>query len=260
MTTAQVAPVLTIRGLSKTFVSTRALRDVDFDLRAGEIHALIGQNGCGKSTLIKILAGFHQPDPGVEIRLAGQELDLARTADSHDAGFRFVHQDLGLVGSLNTVENLMLGREVTTARGGRIRWDAERRDAERRMADLGYGFDVLRPVVELGAAERTGVAIARALWDWEAARVLVVDEPTASLPREEVATLFAALERVRRAGLGVIYVSHRLDEIFAIGDRVTVLKDGTLVGTWNVADITQDDLVSSMIGGEELRKRGEGEV
>lgn len=260
MTTALVAPVLTIRGLSKTFVSTRALRDVDFDLRAGEIHALIGQNGCGKSTLIKILAGFHQPDPGVEIRLAGQELDLARTADSHDAGFRFVHQDLGLVGSLSTVENLMLGREVTTARGGRIRWDAERRDAERRMADLGYRFDVLRPVVELGAAERTGVAIARALWDWEAARVLVVDEPTASLPREEVATLFAALERVRRAGLGVIYVSHRLDEIFAIGDRVTVLKDGTLVGTWNVADITQDDLVSSMIGGEELRKRGEGEV
>jgi ribose transport system ATP-binding protein len=246
-------PVLTVRGLSKTFVSTRALSDVDFDLRAGEIHALIGQNGCGKSTLIKVLAGFHQPDPGAEIRLAGEEVDLSRTADSHDAGFRFVHQDLGLVGTLSTVENLMLGRELTTARGGRIRWDAERRDAERRMDDLGYQFDVLRPVAELGAAERTGVAIARALWDWKTARVLVVDEPTASLPREEVAILFAALERVRRAGLGVIYVSHRLDEIFAIGDRVTVLKDGVRVGTWNVADIDQDDLVRSMIGGEQLR-------
>ena len=109
------------------------------------------------------------------------------------------------------------------------------------------------PLPTLGAAERTGVAIARALWDWESARVLVVDEPTASLPREEVAILFAALERVRAAGLGVIYVSHRLDEIFAIGDRVTVLRDGMRVGTWDVADIDQDDLVRSMIGGEELR-------
>jgi ribose transport system ATP-binding protein len=253
-------PVLTVRGLSKTFGSAMALNGVDFDLRAGEIHALIGQNGCGKSTLIKVLAGFHQPDPGVEIKLAGAEVDLARTADSRNAGFRFVHQDLGLVNTLNTVENLMLGRGLSTAWGGRIRWDAERRDVVRRMDDLGYQFDVLRPVGELGAAERTGVAIARALWDWESARVLVVDEPTASLPREEVAILFAALERVRAAGLGVIYVSHRLDEIFAIGDRVTVLRDGRRVGTWNVGDIDQDDLVGFMIGGEQLRPPHDGAV
>lgn len=246
-------PVLSVRGLSKTFVSTRALNNVDFDLRAGEIHALVGQNGCGKSTLIKVLAGFHQPDPGVEITLGGAEIDLSSTADAHRAGLRFVHQDLGLVGTLSTVENLMLGRRLSTARGGRIRWDAERRDAERRMKDLGYSFDVERPVAALGAAERTGVAIARALWDWEAARVLVVDEPTASLPREEVAVLFAALQRVRAAGLGVIYVSHRLDEIFAIGDRVTVLRDGVRVGTWDVAAIDQDGLVRSMIGDEKLR-------
>jgi ribose transport system ATP-binding protein len=246
-------PVLAVRGLSKTFVSTRALNNVDFDLRAGEIHALVGQNGCGKSTLIKVLAGFHQPDPGAEITLGGAEVDLSTTADAHRAGLRFVHQDLGLVGTLSTVENLMLGRRLSTARGGRIRWDAERRDAERRMRDLGYTFDVERPVAALGAAERTGVAIARALWDWEAARVLVVDEPTASLPREEVAVLFAALQRVREAGLGVIYVSHRLDEIFAIGDRVTVLRDGVRVGTWDVDAIDQDGLVRSMIGDEELR-------
>ncbi len=251
-------PVLTVRGLSKTFGATKALNQVDLDLRAGEIHALIGQNGCGKSTLIKVLAGFHQPDPGVQIKVAGAEVDLARVADSRNAGFRFVHQDLGLVNTLNTVENLMLGRDLATAWGGRIRWDAERRDVERRMADLGYEFDVLRPIAELGAAERTGVAIARALWDWQSAKVLVVDEPTASLPREEVTVLFAALERVRRAGLGVIYVSHRLDEIFAIGDRVTVLRDGNRVGTWNVADIDQDDLVGSMIGGEQLRPPHDG--
>jgi ribose transport system ATP-binding protein len=249
----EAAPVLTVRGLSKTFVSTRALSNVEFDLRAGEIHALVGQNGCGKSTLIKVLAGFHQPDPGVEITLGGEEIELSSTADAHRAGFRFVHQDLGLVGTLSTVENLMLGRRLSTARGGRIRWDAERRDAERRMASLGYDFDVERPVAALGAAERTGVAIARALWDWEAARVLVVDEPTASLPREEVAVLFAALRRVREAGLGVIYVSHRLDEIFAIGDRVTVLRDGSRVGTWDVGAMDQDALVRAMIGDEELR-------
>jgi len=246
-------PVLTVRGLSKTFVATRALSNVDFDLREGEIHALVGQNGCGKSTLIKVLAGFHQPDPGVEIKLDGEEVDLSRTADAHRAGLRFVHQDLGLVGTLSTVENLMLGRRLSTAAGGRIRWAAERDDAERRMRDLGYSFDVERPVAALGAAERTGVAIARALWDWEAARVLVVDEPTASLPREEVAVLFAALQRVREAGLGVIYVSHRLDEIFAIGDRVTVLRDGVRVGTWDVDAIDQAGLVRSMIGDEKLR-------
>ena len=241
-------PVLTVRALSKTFVSTRALNQVDFDLRPGEIHALVGQNGCGKSTLIKVLAGFHQPDPGATITLGGEEIDLSTTADAHRAGLRFVHQDLGLVGTLSTVENLMLGRRPSTGRGGRIRW--ARRAPRRGAPDEGPGLHLRRGATGggSGAAERTGVAIARALWDWEAARVLVVDEPTASLPREEVAVLFAALRRVREAGLGVIYVSHRLDEIFAIGDRVTVLRDGVRVGTWDVDAIDQDGLVRSMIG------------
>jgi ribose transport system ATP-binding protein len=253
MPDARTPPALTIRGLSKTFVATLALDAVDFDLRVGEIHALVGQNGSGKSTLIKVLAGYHAPDPGAEIRLAGKTADLRDPGASREAGFRFVHQDLGLVETLDAVENLMLGRAVSTGRGRRIRWDAERRDVERRMRLLGYGFDVRRPVGELGAAERTGIAIARALWDWEDAKVLVVDEPTASLPREEVKILFEALRRVRQAGLGVIYVSHRLDEIFDIGDRVTVLRDGNRVGTWQVADIDQDRLVSLMIGTEQLR-------
>jgi ribose transport system ATP-binding protein len=121
------------------------------------------------------------------------------------------------------------------------------------MRALGYDFDVRRPVAELGAAERTGIAIARALWDWEQARVLIVDEPTASLPREEVKVLFDALDRVRKQGLGVIYVSHRLDEIFKIGDRVTVLRDGKRVGTWDVDELDPDRLVSLMVGSVELR-------
>jgi ribose transport system ATP-binding protein len=247
------SPLLTIRGLSKTFPGTRALDRVDFDLRPGEIHALIGQNGCGKSTLIKVLAGYHQPDPGTEIEVAGEPVALRDTLASRQAGLRFVHQDLGLVETLSAVENLMLGRELDTAFGGRIRWRAERRDAQRRLAELGYDFDVRQPVSELGAAQRTGIAIVRALWDWERARVLVVDEPTASLPREEVNTLFEALRRLRANGLGVVYVSHRLDEIFAIGDRVTILRDGRRVGTWDVGAVDQDRLVSLMVDGTQLR-------
>ena len=247
--------VLTIRGLSKTFPGTKALDRVDFDVRRGEVHALIGQNGCGKSTLIKVLAGYHQPDPGTGIELAGKQVELRDTSASHNAGLRFVHQDLGLVETLSAVENLTLGREVATAFGGRIRWGAERRDAEQRLRALGYEFDVRRPVAELSAAERTGIAIVRALWDWEEARVLVVDEPTASLPREEVKMLFEALRRVRAKGLGVIYVSHRLDEIFAIGDRVTILRDGRGVGTWDVGDVDQDRLVSLMVGASSCARR-----
>ena len=140
-TAAQPAPIMTIRGLSKTFPGTKALDRVDLDLRAGEVHALVGQNGCGKSTLIKVLAGYHQPDPGSEIRLSGEPVDLHDTGASRGAGFRFVHQDLGLVETLSAVENLTLGRGLNTSFGGRIRWQAERRAAEESIHALGYDFD-----------------------------------------------------------------------------------------------------------------------
>jgi ribose transport system ATP-binding protein len=248
-----VSAVLSVRGLSKTFTGTKVLDDVDFDVRAGEVHALVGQNGSGKSTLIKVLSGFHEPDPGAEMEIAGTPIAPNDAAASQAAGLRFVHQDLGLVGTLDTVENLALGRGYDTAFAGRIRWRAERREAVRRMRALGYDFDVRRPVAELAAAERTGIAIARALHEWEQARVLVLDEPTAALPRHEVAVLFEAVRRVREKGLGVIYVSHRLDEVFDIGDRVTVLRDGRRVTTTSVQELDEERLVSLMVGGEKLK-------
>jgi ribose transport system ATP-binding protein len=246
-------PVLEVRALSKTFAGTRALDKVDFDVRPGEVHALVGQNGSGKSTLIKVLSGFHAPDPGGAVELDGEPLQLHATAASRAAGLRFVHQDLGLVGTLDTVENLALGRGYECAFGGRIRWRQARREATARMRALGYDFDVRRPVAELGAAERTGIAIARALHQWQEARVLVLDEPTAALPRHEVAVLFEAVRRVRAQGLGVVYVSHRLDEVFDIGDRVTVLRDGRRVASTEVRELDEERLVSLMVGDVKLK-------
>ena len=256
--------LLRITGLTKRFDATLALGGVNLDVRPGEVHALVGQNGSGKSTLIKILAGYHRPDPGSAITLGGVPLAFGSAAASLAAGLRFVHQDLGLVHSLSTPENLALGVGFETGRGGRIRWSAERRSARRRMQELGYDIDPQRPVGELAAAERTGIAIARALRDPEQSRILVVDEPTAMLPRHEVAMLFDAIRRVRERGVGVIYVSHRLDEVFAIASRVTVLRDGQRVGTFAVDELDARRLVELTTGGASLTGRkdaptGEGE-
>jgi ribose transport system ATP-binding protein len=245
-------PVLRLRDVRKTFFGTAALRGADLDLNRGEVQALVGQNGSGKSTLIKILAGYHEPDDGTVIEVDGTEVDIENGEISRELGFRFVHQDLGLVADLSTVENLALGRGFDTGFGGRIRWSKERRSAEASMRDLGFDFDVTRPTRELGAAERTGVAIARALWDWEEAKILVVDEPTAALPRNEVGMLFEAIRRVRERGLGVIYVSHRLDEVFALADSVTVLRDGLVAGHRRIDELDVDGLVALMVGDVDL--------
>jgi ribose transport system ATP-binding protein len=248
--------LLSIQGLSKRFDATLALDRVDLELGPGEVHALVGHNGSGKSTLIKLLAGFHEPEPGSAVTVDGTPLAFGSAAASRSAGLRFVHQELGLVHSLNTVENLALGVGFETGRGGRIRWAAARREAHRRLSELGYDLDPRRPVGELAAAERTGIAIARSLHQAEQARVLVVDEPTAMLPRHEVAVLFDAIRRVSARGVGVIYVSHRLDEVFEIATRVTVLRDGHRVGTFAVDELDEPGLVDLMTGGASLAARG----
>jgi ribose transport system ATP-binding protein len=243
---------LTVTDLSKTFAGELALDHASLEVRPAEVHALLGQNGSGKSTLVKILAGYHEPDPGAHATVNGSPFELGSPQAARAAGIRFVHQDLGLVDAISTVENLALGTGYASSRRGRIRWRAEAERARNAVVALGFDIDVRRPVRELSAAERAGVAIARALIEWESeVRLLVLDEPTAPLPVDDVDRLFMAVRKLRTRGLAVLFVSHHLDEIFEIADRVTVLRDGRNVATTAVADLNHDAL-SSLIVGREL--------
>lgn len=250
------AVVLDLCHVSKTFPGTRALDGVSLQVRAGEIHALVGQNGSGKSTLIKILAGFHHPDHGPTATVNGEPFRLGDAAAAHAAGLRFVHQDLGLIDSLDCVDNLALGAGYSTGWGGRIRWRRQRAAAREALSRVGHGdVKVTSLVSHLSAFEKTALAIVRAIRDWEsddaAARVslLVLDEPTATMPRPEVDKLFGLIRRVAAVGNSVLLVSHHLDEVFAIANRVTVLRDGRSAGTHDISELTRGDLIRLMTGG-----------
>ena len=243
--------MLRIEQLSKTFPGQVALADVSLDVEAGEVHALVGQNGSGKSTLIKVLAGYHQPDPdGARAWVNGSPLTLGDGAAAAAAGIRFVHQDLGLVGSMSAAENLALTAGYLTGRGGRIRWRHEVTRAREALAGMGLtDVDVRAPVLTLPPAQRTAVAIARALVGWEnGATLLVLDEPTATLPGDDVERLFAVIHRLKQRGLSILYVSHHLDEVFELADRVTVLRDGQRVTTVPVGELDHMALVELIVG------------
>ena len=241
--------LLTIDGLSKTFPGQKALENVHFELEPNEIHALVGQNGSGKSTFIKILAGYHDPDPGAEATIDGRALRLGDPVAASAAGIRFVHQDLGLAPTLGTLDNLALGRGYLRGPTGTISWRREARAARELLGSLGYDFDITAPVASLAAAERTGVAIARALEGWEEqARILVLDEPTASLPAAEVDRLFEVLRMVHRQGVALIYVSHHFGEVFDISERITVLRDGAVVATEVTERLDESQLIELTIG------------
>ena len=241
--------LLTIDELSKTFPGQKALDSVHFELEPNEIHALVGQNGSGKSTFIKILAGYHDPDPGAEATIDGRTFRLGDPVAAFGAGLRFVHQDLGLAPTLGTLDNLALGRGYLRGRTGTISWRREAREARKLLGSLGYDFDITAPVSSLAAAERTGVAIARALEGWEEqARILVLDEPTASLPAAEVDRLFSVLRMVHREGVALIYVSHHFGEVFEISERITVLRDGAVVATEVTTDLDESQLIELTIG------------
>jgi ribose transport system ATP-binding protein len=238
-------PLLEVRDLTKVYGGTAALAGVDFTVGPGEIHALLGENGAGKSTLVRILAAVDHEDGG-SIALAGEPLPLGRTPRSmSDRGVAFIHQDLGLVGSMTVAENIAQYAGYALGRFG-ISWQATRALAHEALAKLEVDLDPDALVAELSIAEQATVAIVRALaLD---ARLVVLDEPTASLAAGEARRLLEILHRLREAGLSCILVTHRIDDVLTHCDRVTVLRNGTLVGTAHVDDLTQEALIEMIVG------------
>jgi len=258
--------VLEVKGVRKAFGATQALDDVSFELHRGSIHALLGGNGSGKSTLIKLIAGVEPADAGrLTLRGSGEDLRGMTPARAREAGLHFVHQQRTTFPELTVTENLAIGRGFDTGAGGRIEW----RRAQRRAAEVLERFridaDPRQPLAELGPAKQTMVAIARALQDQADASegVLLLDEPTASLPAPEVKLLLDALRGYADAGQAIVYVTHRLEEVFAIADRATLLRDGRVVATVEPRSLDHEQLVELMMGRtveqiERLRGRPEG--
>lgn len=237
-----------VESLSKTFNGVRALKEATLEVRPGEIHALLGTNGSGKSTMIKVLSGFHKPDPGACIEIAGRPLTTGSPDESHAAGLRFIHQDLGLIDTLTVEENFNLTSSVSR------RWVSPRRE-ESRVASVFAEYDVhvdpAAVVATLSPTAKAIVAIIRAVEDRpDSGGIVVLDEPTAALPKDEVHQLFRIIKRLKEDGTTIVYVSHRMPEILEIADRVTVLRDGRTVARAEVRDHDLDSLIQLVLGYE----------
>lgn len=244
-------PVLDVRRVSKTFDGQAVLREASLKIMPGEIHALVGQNGSGKSTLIKILSGFHTADDGSEAFVKGQALELGSAVAARDAGLRFVHQDLGVVGELTATENVLLGEAYPKGLAGRIRWRDAHALAAERLQRLGLDIDPREIVSELAPAVRAGVAIARATSRWGAeSSVLVLDEPTAFLSGSDVATVFEVVRRISSSGQAVMVVTHHLEEVLGLSDVVTVLRDGRVVASEPTRGLDAEILTRLIVGQE----------
>jgi rhamnose transport system ATP-binding protein len=239
-------PLLDLRLVAKSFGGARALREVDFDLHAGEVHALLGENGAGKSTLIKIVTGAHQPDHGV-LTVAGEVVSALTPSAAHRLGIACIYQQPALFPDLTVAENIALRLEPG-ASVRRVDWTARRARAHTLLQRIGAVIAPDTEVRSLSMPEQQLVEIACALG--AGARIVIMDEPTASLTQQEQHRLFAIVRELRQSGVGVIYISHRLEEIFALADRVTVLRDGASVGTFPVAGMTEANLIRLMVGRE----------
>ena len=241
--------VLEMRNITKDYPGVRALDDVSFDLRPGEVHALVGENGAGKSTLMKVLAGAVPKDTG-EILVAGEPVDITSPHDAMDAGVSIIYQEFNLVPYLSVAENIYLGREPKLPLGF-LDWRTMRAGAAEALARIDAGISPRAIISDLSVAEQQMVEIARALS--VDARVIVMDEPSATLTEHELDSLFSQIKSLKAAGVGIVYISHRLEEIFQIADRVTVLRDGRWIGTEDIENVDQEAVVRMMVG-RELRE------
>ena len=236
--------LLVMEHISKSFPGVKALQNVSLSLRHGEVHALIGENGAGKSTLMKVLSGLYQADEG-RILWEGRELTLRSTKDSEAAGISIIYQELNLIPNLSIRENIFLGREKRTGRF-LVDFRATGKEAEKYTKMVGLNVDVTTPVGDLSIAQRQMVEVAKALS--QNAKLIVMDEPTSSLTDRETEILMDVIRRLKAQGVTIVFISHRLNELFEISDRISVLRDGMSVGTVNTGECTEDMLVSMMVG------------
>jgi len=236
-------PELELEGITKAYLGVRALKGVSFSVRLGSIHALAGQNGAGKSTLVKILSGAESPDSGT-IRLGGEEYRFKEPIDAQEAGIHTIYQELSLVPSLSVAENIFLGR--LPRRNGAVDWSRMHAEARDALARVGFDLDVRMPVGSFSTAQQQAVELAKALH--KDARVLLLDEPTSTLPMPDVEKLFTVLRSVASEGVTLLFISHRMDEVYSLCDAVTVLRDGANVADLSTATSEPADVVTAMVG------------
>ncbi|MPQ95757.1 sugar ABC transporter ATP-binding protein [Thioclava sp. JE_KL1] len=250
-------PALQLKGIVKTFPGVRALDDVTFDVRAGEVHALLGENGAGKSTLMKVLAGMYQPDEGT-IEIEGTPVTMRTPLEAKRRGVVLIHQELSLAEEMTVAENIYLG-ELPRRSLGRVDWKTLFAKSEEILKRLNCGFGPKDRVGALSIANQQMVEIARALT--VDAKVVIFDEPTASLTDAEKVVLFEIINDLKARGVGIVYISHRMDEIFTLADRISVLRDGGYRGTLVAGDTTEDEVIQLMIGRSlDLSRRQHAEV
>ena len=240
---AESAPLLEMVGITKTYPGVQALKNVNFEVGEGEVHALVGENGAGKSTLMKILAGAEKMNSG-EIRIRGQAVHIDSPYRAQELGISMIYQEFNLIPQLGAAENIFLGREPS--RFGFVDFKRERREAEQILQRLGITLDLNTPVNRLSIAQQQMVEIAKALS--VKAKIIAMDEPSATLTLHELKNLFALIKTLKQQGVSVIYISHRLEEIFEVCDRLTVLRDGERIGSKPIGEINREGIIEMMVG------------
>ena len=236
--------IIRMEGIFKSFPGVQALEDVDFDLKKGEIHALVGENGAGKSTLIKVMTGVETQDEGL-ITYDGKSIDIKSPLHAQSVGISTVYQEVNLCDYLTVAENILLGREPHKL--FRIDWKAMNKRAQEILAELDVHIDVTRPLGSYSTAIQQITAIARAL-EISSAKVLILDEPTSSLDTKEVEQIFQIMNKLKASGVGIIFITHFIDQIYEVSDRITILRNGKLVGTYETNSLSRLELISKMIG------------